>query len=223
MGKLALIAAIVTLSGASLAQRQAGNAGGHGPVVHPSFTQSNRGGFRITAGRPGDFRGRGFRNSSLYYPWPYYSDFYPGYYDSSYEEPPAPPAPSAATPAQSFSNEPVPSPALLELQGNQWVKVNSFTIANTGASQNAPMAGTASAKEMPPAVLVYRDGHTEELSSYTIIDGAIRTKSDYWTNGSWIRTIQIADLDVPATLKQNQERGVKFDLPSGPNEVIIRP
>jgi hypothetical protein len=30
-------------------------------------------------------------------------------------------------------------------------------------------------------------------------------------------------LDVPATLKLNQERGAKFSLPSGPNEVMIRP
>jgi len=35
--------------------------------------------------------------------------------------------------------------------------------------------------------------------------------------------IQIADLDLPATLKQNQDRGVRFELPSGPDEVMIRP
>ena len=51
----------------------------------------------------------------------------------------------------------------------------------------------------------------------------IYTKADYWTAGAWTRTIQIADLDIPATLKQNQQRGVKFELPSGPDEVVIRP
>jgi len=30
-------------------------------------------------------------------------------------------------------------------------------------------------------------------------------------------------LDVPATLKLNEDRGAKFSLPSGPNEVMFRP
>ena len=51
----------------------------------------------------------------------------------------------------------------------------------------------------------------------------IYTKGDYWSSGNWTRKIQIADLDLPATLKQNQDRGVKFELPSGPDEVMIRP
>ena len=74
-----------------------------------------------------------------------------------------------------------------------------------------------------PAVLIYRDGHSEEVSTYSIIGSAIYTKSDYYASGNWTRTIQIVDLDVAATLKQNQQRGVKFDLPSGPDEVMIRP
>jgi hypothetical protein len=70
---------------------------------------------------------------------------------------------------------------------------------------------------------VYRDGHTEDVSSYSIIGPMIYTETGYWIDGNSTRTIQIADLDITATLKQNQQRGVKFDLPSGPNEVMIRP
>ena len=47
--------------------------------------------------------------------------------------------------------------------------------------------------------------------------------SDYWSSGTWSKKIQLADLDVPSTVKLNQERGVKFKLPTSPNEVIIRP
>ena len=78
-------------------------------------------------------------------------------------------------------------------------------------------------KETPPAILIYRDGRTEDVSSYSIIGGTIYTKANYWTEGAWTRKIQIADLDIPATLQQNRQRGVKFDLPSGPDEVVIRP
>ena len=48
-------------------------------------------------------------------------------------------------------------------------------------------------------------------------------KADYLTTGAWTRKVLLADLDLPATIKQNQERGLKFDLPSGPNEVVLRP
>lgn len=216
MRKLALIAAFFSV--AAFAQTRGNMSGIHAPAAHPSFAQPSHPGFRVSVGRFGRFQGRESRNFGSFYSWPYYSDFYPQYNDSSYEEPPPAPAPVPAR----VAIEPISSPALLELQGNQWVKVNSFTMpAATNSSGVA--AAPIRLKEIPPAVLVFRDGHTEELTSYSIIDGAIHAKSDYWTNGSWTRTIQIADLDLPATLKQNQERGVKFDLPSGPNEVIIRP
>jgi hypothetical protein len=84
-------------------------------------------------------------------------------------------------------------------------------------------AAPPATRELPPAVLVFRDGRTEEVSDYTIMSGTIYSKADYWSSGSWTRKIQIADLDVPATLKQNQERGLSFVLPSGPNEVVMRP
>jgi hypothetical protein len=76
---------------------------------------------------------------------------------------------------------------------------------------------------MPPAVLIYRDGHREEVTHYAIIGQALYTRADYWTTGTWTRTIQLAELDLPATLKANHERSVKFDLPSSPDEVVIRP
>ena len=76
--------------------------------------------------------------------------------------------------------------------------------------------------ELPPAVLVFRDGRQEEVKSYTIIGETLYASANYWTSGSWTRKIEIADLDVPATLKLNQERGSKFNLPSGPQEVVIR-
>jgi hypothetical protein len=111
---------------------------------------------------------------------------------------------------------------LLELQGNQWVKVNSFTMDQPRRDMAPQTASVVPSKEIPPTVLVYRDGRSEELTSYSIIGTSIYTKSDYWTNGAWTRTIQIADLDLPATAKANEQRGVKFELPSGPNEVMIR-
>jgi hypothetical protein len=165
---------------------------------------------------------RGFGRSPFFYGAPY---FYWDYYEPYEQEYPAPePAPPPA-PAVEVKNEPLPDPVLLELRSGQWVRVANFSetserALNGGAPESTP---TARPQEMAPAILVYRDGHIEEVSSYSIIGRMIYTKADYWTAGAWTRTIQIADLDIPATLKQNQQRGVKFELPSGPDEVMIRP
>jgi len=77
--------------------------------------------------------------------------------------------------------------------------------------------------ELPPVVLVYRDGHRESVGEYSIIGGTLYTSADYWQSGSWTRRIPISTLDVPSTLAANREAGVKFMLPSGPNVVVTRP
>ncbi len=95
--------------------------------------------------------------------------------------------------------------------------------ASVNGSSPARRVAPQPARELPPAILVFRDGRTEEVSNYTIMSGTIYSKADYWTTGSWNKKIQIADLDVPATLKLNQQRGLNFVLPAGPDEVVIRP
>lgn len=219
--RLVLAVVVVLFTSGLFAQNRTAGFGGHAPLdAGHGFTQPAH---RNFSGFSEGFHRRGFRhgffNGPYLYPG-YFSDYYPDYsYD--YEPPPPAPAPESAA-APQFKQEPVAAPALLELQGNQWVKVTSFTMGQVSSSATA--AQTASVeKEIPPAILVYRDGHTEELTSYSIIGDSIYTKSDYWSSGSWTRTIQIADLDIPSTLKQNQQRGVKFELPSGPNEIMIRP
>jgi hypothetical protein len=155
------------------------------------------------------------RDAFFYGGYPYFPPDYEGSYEPVVVSQPQPPV---VIPTPPVRQEPVPSAALLELQGNQWVKVSSFSMPSL------PAAGISStAKETPPAILVYRDGHSEELSSYSIIGTTIFAKEDYVATGAPTRKIRIADLDVPATVKQNRDRGVKFDLPSGPNEIILRP
>jgi hypothetical protein len=142
--------------------------------------------------------------------------------------PPVPPAPRESL--------------LIEWQGDHFVRSTTSTKDSIGAQiapdyaevSAAPWAATGRSApgqrnavqpphELPPAVLVFRDGRKEEVSEYTIMSGTIYSKADYWTTGSWTRKIQIADLNVPATLKLNQERGLKFVLPASSNEIVTRP
>jgi hypothetical protein len=94
--------------------------------------------------------------------------------------------------------------------------------APTASGEGSPEEAQRPA-ELPPAVLVFRDGHQEEAAKYTIVGGTIFIKSDYWSSGSWTREVLIAQLDIPATLRANQARGARFSLPSRPGEVMMRP
>ncbi len=126
--------------------------------------------------------------------------------------------PSAPAPAR------IPEPLVMELRAGHWVR-----LASTSAEPNGPYFDPAAARNtpssapLPAAILVFRDGHHEEAARYTIIGRSISVKSDYYTTGSWTRTIPLTQLDLPATLKLNQSRGANFALPSHPGEVMMRP
>jgi hypothetical protein len=136
------------------------------------------------------------------------------------------------------------APLLIELQGDRYVRYGGAeteehgasahpdyaepalttlpakapTKPQTAAAQKEPTASQAA--ELPPAVLVYRDGHREEIPDYAIADGMIYVRGNDWQNGYWTKRIPLSALDPPATLQANQQRGVKFLLPSAPNVVI---
>jgi hypothetical protein len=112
----------------------------------------------------------------------------------------------------------------MEEHGGQWVRVQNGTDLPSSAPGQATGSpqGSQSIPELPSAVIVFRDGHQEEFSKYTIQGKTIYANSDYYSTGTWTRKILFADLDVPATLKANQERGTKFILPSSPSEVMVR-
>jgi hypothetical protein len=130
--------------------------------------------------------------------------------------------------------EPKPAPPLLiEWQGDRYVRRTSEPQSNARAIQSdysetspsiasrAPESGAH--RDLPPATFVFRDGHREQSSDYSIISGVIYTRADYWTSGSWSKQIPLAQLDLPATFRANQDQGVPFRLPNAPNEVITRP
>jgi hypothetical protein len=62
----------------------------------------------------------------------------------------------------------------------------------------------------PATVLVFRDQHKEEIQNYAIVGQTLWNFSAQRT-----KKIPISDLDVPATTKANDERGVTFRLPGG--------
>jgi hypothetical protein len=133
-----------------------------------------------------------------------------------------------------------PGPLLIEWQGDRYVRFggaeetgqrgssarpdyaeSDVAKSLTKSPASAPKEPAESrAKELPPAVLVYRDGHREEISDYAIADGMIYVHADYWQDGSGTKHIPLSSLDPSATMQANAQRGAKFMLPSAPNVVI---
>jgi hypothetical protein len=58
-------------------------------------------------------------------------------------------------------------------------------------------------------VLVYRDQHKEEVSNYAIVGQTLWNFSSQRT-----KKIPLADLDMAATEKANDDRGVAFNVPA---------
>jgi len=125
---------------------------------------------------------------------------------------------------------------VLELQGDHWVRITNHGLSQimeepseTASESKESVAvprqtqKAESSSELPPAVLVFRDGHEEEIRKYAIVGSTIYISKNYWSSGSWTQKVPVAELNVPATLKVNTERGANFTLPSGPDEVMMRP
>lgn len=61
---------------------------------------------------------------------------------------------------------------------------------------------------LTPTILVFRDGHQQEIENYAIAGAKLIVL------GERPQKIQLSDLDIDATTKLNDDRGVDFKLPN---------
>jgi hypothetical protein len=62
-----------------------------------------------------------------------------------------------------------------------------------------------------PTLLVFKDGHNLEIENYAIVGTTLWDLSPGHS-----RKIALADLDLDATRRKNDDRGVSFEVPSSP-------
>jgi len=74
--------------------------------------------------------------------------------------------------------------------------------------QNSMPTPTANDLAQPSTFLVFKDGHQLEVANYAIVSQTL-----YDLTPGHPRKIALADLDLPATERQNDDRGVTFQLP----------
>jgi len=122
------------------------------------------------------------------------------------------------------NNQAAPSqPVMIELQNGRYVRV-STTVPDADPQELTPATAAAPpSPNLPSVVLVFRDGHNEEVRDYTIADGILYACGDFYTDGYWNKKIALSTLNLAQTLQTNTARNVNFVLPSSPNEVITRP
>ncbi|HEX3377582.1 MAG TPA: hypothetical protein VHS29_12020, partial [Candidatus Acidoferrales bacterium] len=172
-----------------------GGGGSHGGAVggfRGGAVRGSRGGEFNREGRHRFEDGFGFPFAPFYYP-DYFYDGYDGYYDSDLDNRnSAPLDPQVQTRPQQVYQPPAPPPVpgdplILENRDGRWVRIPTggelmnAAVPPSAASDPTPTPkahGTAAktteteppslppTPALPPAVLVFRDGHTEEVQKY---------------------------------------------------------
>ncbi len=67
----------------------------------------------------------------------------------------------------------------------------------------------ASTSDQPQTVLIFKDGHQVEVANYAIVGNTL-----YDLTGGHRQKIALADLNLTATAKENDDRGIDFELPA---------
>jgi hypothetical protein len=71
-----------------------------------------------------------------------------------------------------------------------------------------PAADLSAETPQPSTILVFKDGHQIEVGNYAIVGQTL-----YDLTPSHSRKVALAGLDLSATQKENEDRGVTFELP----------
>jgi hypothetical protein len=170
-----------------------------GQHFHTTFHSGVNNSFRRPFGAPGRFHQRGFLRS--YYPfYSYYG--YPYDWGYSYSGPDSYPG------YDYYSENPSPSDVTAQQQDIDRLEDE---VARLREERDAPAAQTKPAAEVAstPTLLVFLDKHTQEVQNYAVVGGTL------WIFGEQRATkLPLAWLDVDATIKANDERGVDFRLPN---------
>ena len=88
----------------------------------------------------------------------------------------------------------------------------SASEAESGAGRRAatrPAArATAPERPTPATILVFRDGRRLEVQNYAIVGNAL-----FELEPNRTQKILLAELDIPASIRVNDDRGVEFNIP----------
>lgn len=102
-------------------------------------------------------------------------------------------------------------PTIFDRRGNGDYRHYDERADNSEQAQTAPSAQPApeEASDQPDTVLVFKDGRQLEIKNY-----AIQGNMLFDLTPGHARKVALSDLDIPATQKQNDDRGIDFQVPA---------
>lgn len=215
MRQLLFVTLLLALTSWAHAQRMTSNSPHFSPAFNPGFS-------------------RGGHSHSFFYPIAFGDLFFSSYAAPQPQVVILQTPPAAETPVPERAPTPA-QPLMIELQGDRYVRISGEEstgaqmidprLPSGGKPRSLPAAviHDVDAAQLPIAVLLFRDGHREEATGYTIADRVLYINSSPYSGGPWIRRIELSSLDLPETIRSNQARGIKFQLPSASNEVLVGP
>lgn len=174
--------------------------------TNPAFTPTvNFHTGQVQFGQQFDSHGSRRRKTYVYVPYayPYYG--YDNGYDQSYD-----PNQQQQEVDQQQPEDPNRIAPTMFDNGQYMGPMPQRTAASTQTQTPQAPTGITSAAQPPvdPTVLVFRDGHQQEVRNYAIVGDTL-----YDIGGSTAKKIKLADLDLEKTAQVNDQRGVDFQLP----------
>ena len=176
---------------------------GYTPGLNPAFPNS-RPFFGVSPSQPSDGHHHYHHNGVLPWGWGvgYYAVPY-GYYDQGDEA-------ADASPDDQYNG----GPTIFDRRGSGRVPQPPETTyaerTPVESSSVVPEPEAAPAPDQPQTVLVFKDGHQLEVENYAIVGSTL-----YDLTEGRRHKIPLSDLDLDTTTKQNEERGIDFQVPSG--------
>jgi hypothetical protein len=181
----------------------------------PAFQGAPRTGVRFGTGfRPPGFFPNRFEHHRFFRPYPfgYYGAYYgyplfstyPGFY-ADYGYPSTVDSYPGYNPAASYFD---PDEQYQQGQVERLEHEVDELRAERDARSSAPAAPRRETEPQPTTVLVFRDQHSEEVGNYAIVGPTLWIFTEQQA-----RKVPVDSLDVAATQKANDDRGVDFRLP----------
>jgi hypothetical protein len=166
---------------------------GYTPGFNPAFPNS-----RPFLGTSSGFSGHPHHRPRYPQDLAYYATPYYGYYDNG-------------TDAQNYASDDENNggPTIFDRRGPGYIPpvLEPEQPAETNSSAT-PSEGPS--EQSQPTVLVFKDGHQLEVENYAIVGTTL-----FDLTAGHPRKVALADLDLTATSKQNDDRGIDFHLPAG--------
>lgn len=165
--------------------------------------------------RLGPFNNNGHRRHHgvpTFSPYPFYGYGYGGMYidSSDYANYANPNGAGAFTPGYQPPEEQPPVQVIVMPAQSAPPAAPSSAYAPPQNPASAQPEQPAPPENIIPTVLVFKDGHQQEVRNYAIVGQTLYVVESFTS-----RKIPLSDLDLKATEKANEESGVEFVLPAG--------